>query len=255
MKPLYLDGRNLQVRLDGPALKVSKPETADVLFPLQRVSRVVSSSTVGWELPALLACAEKGITVNFLDEHGDLVARCIGRVDDQDGLDRLLEEFLYRPDWENFYQQWLAAVENMALRSVARRSGLRFTEAPDAGTLRKMFLEGAKSMGAGLAFERMGQILQSLLLAFVSQYFQDLGIDVGHYNQKRFHPVRDLAEVLFWDFQLARLSWLEDRLTRDRAGLPVEPAEVIPFFEARRERTERLARGLIFRLHRWLLDH
>lgn len=254
MRPLYLDGRDLQVRLDGPALKVSKPASADRLFPLQRLSRVISSPRVNWELPALLACAGQGITVNFLDDDGALVARCIGRADDHDGLDRLLESFLYRPDWAPLYRQWLAAIENMALRSLVRRSGLVLDGAPDAKSLRQLFRQGAESMGATKAYERMGRELHSLLVALVSQFLTELGIDVGHYNQQQFNPVRDLASVLLWDFQLARLRWLEDRLARNESATAPTRLQMVQFFESRRERTERLLVGLVARLHRWLLD-
>ena len=254
MRPLYLDASDIQVRLDGPALKVSKPATADRLFPLQRLSRVVSSPKVDWELPALLACASHGITVNFLDADGVLVARCIGRADDHDGLDRQLEFFLYRPDWETQYGQWLAAVENMALRSLVRRSGLPLDGTPNARALRRLFRQAAESMGSLDHYEKVGRELLSLLEALVTQFFADLGIDAGHYNLRQFSPARDIASVLLWDFQLSRMRWLEDRLMQNSSSVAPKRLEVVEFFEARRERTERLLVGLVARLHRWLLD-
>jgi hypothetical protein len=254
MKPLYLEGRDLHVGLDGPALKVSKPATADRLFPLQRLSRVVSSPHVDWELPALLACAGKGITVNFLDDDGELLARCIGKADDHDGLDRQLEFFLYRPDWEPLYKQWFKAVENMALRSVMRRSGLSLEGAPSPRVLRDLFREGAASMGASRAHARMGRELQALLESLVGQFLTDLGIDISRYHSKTFDLVGDIAGVLLWDFELARLNWLEGRLAANQPLTTANRLEVVQFFESRKERTERLLVGVIARLHRWLLD-
>lgn len=253
MKPLYLEGSTLSVRLDGPALRVSKPETADRWFPLPQVSRIVSSTTVAWELPALLACVGKGITVNFLDDGGQLIARCIGPADDHDGLDRLLEAFFYRPDSAPLYRQWLAAVENMALRSLIRRAGIRLHNAPDAELLRQLFRREAKVLGALQYYDHMGQELTSLLMVTITQFMGELGIDASHYNQKRFDLVGDLAGVLLWDFQLPLMAWLETRFIESRQSKP-SLEEVTRFFEARQGRTGRLLVGLFARLHRWLLD-
>lgn len=255
MRPLYLEGKAVRVRLDGPALKVSKPAEADRLFPLRRLSRVVSSHRVDWELPALLACASQGINVNFLGDDGTLMARCIGQADDHDGLDQLLESFLYRPDWEALYRQWLAAVENMALRSLLRRSGLTVEGAPDGKQLARWFGEGAESMGAGRIYRRVGRELQSLLVTVVGQFLCDLGVDITRYHRQRFDLVGDLACVLLWDFQLARLRWLEDRLAGGKALSLPSRLEIVQLFENRKERTDRLLVGLVARLHHWLREH
>ena len=66
-KPLYLHGHQpLAVALDGPALRVTQAESADRLFPLERLSRVVASGEVAWSTEALLACADHGVPVSFL---------------------------------------------------------------------------------------------------------------------------------------------------------------------------------------------
>jgi len=71
LKPLYLHGPpTLEVVLDGPALRVQTESTAPRLFPLRRLSRVIVSGDVMWELPALLACA---------GNHGKNIVRGNGR--------------------------------------------------------------------------------------------------------------------------------------------------------------------------------
>ncbi len=253
MRPLYVEGAHTEVKLDGPALRISQPGSADRWFPLGRLSRVVSSSHVDWETAALLACAGRGVTISFLDHDGALIARCIGRVDAHDRLQECLERLLVRADWRTLYAQWLAAMENMALISVVRRSGLALKGRPDPKTLRTLFREGAASMDALFAYERIGREVHSLLVATVSQSLTDSRIDISLCNGADFNLANDLAGVLFWDFQLARLRWLEWRL--EHMGTVEAPAreEIIRFFEARRERTGKLARGLIQRLHRWLI--
>lgn len=79
MKPLYLNGRSgMRVTLDEPALRVSLPERAVTLYPLQRISRVIASGTVEWSTAALLACAERGITITFLRSDGAIQGYLFG---------------------------------------------------------------------------------------------------------------------------------------------------------------------------------
>jgi hypothetical protein len=254
MRPLYINSAETQVKLDGPALRISMPCSADRWFPLQRLSRVVSSNRVEWETSALLACAAHGITISFLDAAGALIARCIGRVDAHDRLNQRLEQFLFRDDWQTLYAQWLAAVNNMAQRSVLRRSGLRVTESLGAGNLLRLFQTGAASMHALPAYEAIGCEVRSLLLAMITQWLTDSRIEVSSFNSAEFNLASDLADVLFWDFQLVRLRWLEQRLEQLETVATPSHSEIVQFFEARQERTEKLLRGLIHRLHRWLIE-
>jgi len=79
MRPLYIEGREgLQIGWESPALQVTVPDLAEQWFPLQRVSRIVVTGKVQWQTEALLACAEQGISVTFLDESGDVSARWLG---------------------------------------------------------------------------------------------------------------------------------------------------------------------------------
>lgn len=254
MKPLYVQENRAAVRLDGPALKVRVPECADRRYPLRRVSRVISARGVDWETGALLACAERGITVSFLDEEGATLARCIGRCEDRLSIHTRLIEALSRPDWQERYDGWLLAMERMAVRSVCRRAGFAEASAEEPRALRRMFREGAASMEAVSAFDRVGRVAHGGLEALTAQELTGAGIDLGALAGWGVDLVRDLARILFWDFQLARLAWLEDRLQAGEGGRLPEHAAIIGFFEARRPRTERLCLGLILRLNRWLLE-
>jgi len=251
MRPLYLERAGTAVRLDGLALRVKCAGIADRWFPLRRVSQVVSAQQVEWSTPALLACAQVGVTVSFTDDFGAVLARVVGRRGERHELRQKLEDFLDRSDWQPLYEQWLRAMERMAVRSVARRSGLSWNEPPTPKALRKLLREGPASMCASTAYDRIGSEVNGLLLALSTQTLRDNGITAEF--EQRFSPATDLTQVLFWDFQLARLAWLEDRL---RTGRPQAPSrdEIVAFFEARRGRTERLAQGLINRLHRWLIE-
>lgn len=75
-KPLYLmPHAGMRVELDGPALRVSVPEQAERLFPLVRLSRVYVQGGALWSTEALLACADRGISVLFADRYGEEIGR------------------------------------------------------------------------------------------------------------------------------------------------------------------------------------
>lgn len=104
MKPLYLNGRTgMRVSLDGPALQVAVPERAATLYPLQRISRVITSGPVTWSTEALLVCAERGITVTFLHRDGTTRAYLFGESPVREGLLSRLRDLLDRPDWQERY--------------------------------------------------------------------------------------------------------------------------------------------------------
>ncbi|MEA3274002.1 MAG: CRISPR-associated endonuclease Cas1, partial [Pseudomonadota bacterium] len=78
-RPLYIAPvAETRVDLDGPALRVRREKRAEQLFPLQRISRVYSAERVDWASEALLACAGLGISVLFVDDEGEVVARLLG---------------------------------------------------------------------------------------------------------------------------------------------------------------------------------
>lgn len=251
MRPLYLEHVGTVVQLDGPALRVKCSGSSDRWFPLQRVSQVVSAGRVEWATPALLACAEQGITVSFTDDSGAVIARIVGRPGERLELRQKLADFLDRADWQTLYRQWLRAMEQMAVRSVLRRSGVSWAEPPTPKALRQMFQCEVAAMGMLEACERIGAEVHGLLVGLGTQALRDSGV-TGEFEQQ-FSPAADLAAVVFWDFQLLRLAWLEDRLKTERIEAPSRQ-DVVAFFELRRTRTERLIQGLINRLHRWLIE-
>ena len=142
----------------------------------------------------------------------------------------------------------------MAVRSVVRRSGLTFSQCPDSRSLRRLFHQGAASLNAVFAYDKMGREFLSLLTVLATQQLSDCHVDVPRYNAPNFNLATDLANVLFWDFQLERLKWLEERLERMETMEAPSHEELVVFFESRRGRTEKLTGGLIHKLHRWLLE-
>jgi hypothetical protein len=94
-RPLYIaPGADTRVDLDGPALSVTREERAEQLFPLQRICRVYSGADAEWTSAALLACAQRGIAVLFVDEEGAIQARVLGRPGIDETVPERLMEFL-----------------------------------------------------------------------------------------------------------------------------------------------------------------
>lgn len=71
-KTIYFDSRVAQIRPDGAALRVSRPQKSDFLIPLRRVDRAVVTHDEADLLQACLAIVQNGGTVHFQDSNGNL---------------------------------------------------------------------------------------------------------------------------------------------------------------------------------------
>ena len=77
-RPLYLDAREATtILLEGPALRIRVSKQAERDVPLRRISRVVTNHRTQFTTDALLACADRGISVVFLSEDGEVRARIL----------------------------------------------------------------------------------------------------------------------------------------------------------------------------------
>lgn len=122
MKALYLDGRGeLEVRLDGPALRVRRPGRADGQFPLPRVSRVIAVGRVHWKPEALKACLLQEKPVAILDNQGRFVRVLFKSTVPQFGLARHLGGLLKVARFRERYQRWFLAAERREMQRVGER--------------------------------------------------------------------------------------------------------------------------------------
>jgi len=115
-KPLYLQGRSeLAVNLD---LRITQPERAAMLYPLARLARVLSKGEVRWSCEALLACAEVGVPVVFLNRDGDVRAYLFGASSGESVLYGRLRACLRRSDGLNRYASWRRAMVDHARQAL-----------------------------------------------------------------------------------------------------------------------------------------
>ena len=135
MKSCYINATDgMQIRLDGPALSIHAPGQAATLTPLRRISRIIISGAPECSAAVLLACAERGITVTFLQANGAIRAHLFGQSMAENDLFRHLRDLLDRPDWPERYQLWLESAASRARVSICRKLGMK----PDNLTLQQV---------------------------------------------------------------------------------------------------------------------
>ncbi|MGR9046894.1 MAG: CRISPR-associated endonuclease Cas1 [Gammaproteobacteria bacterium] len=246
MRPLYLKGiEGTQVDYEVPALTVSVPNKTRQLFPLIRVSRVVVTGPVDWSMPALLACADAGVAVVFLEGTGEVRGQWLGTRRHRRNLIQLFADVLQRADAGDRYQDWLAGMQRMAVRSAARRLAFADWKDADADRLKAWF-----DASQNRSWDCINRWLQGFLLSSVLQELGSLGLDARSecWRDQRFSLPEEFCSLLFWDFFPALVRW------RTRHPAPPDHRAVIVFYENRLPRVEQLLRGIVNKWHRWLLD-
>jgi hypothetical protein len=262
MKPLYLHGHQpLRVALDGPALRVSSEASADRLFPLQRLSRVVVSGDVAWSTEALLACADQDVPITFLHRTGGLRARLLGRPRSRPvaELRDALETVLEAADGAARVRDWLAAQAANRRRDLARRLfGAPVTA--DAGALREHLRAQARRYAPEEELRLLDARLAGLVHAQVAGILARAGVasDDPILSVQGLELARGLADVVGWDLQVPKLRFLWRRKrVAERAGndYPVVTVRAVThFFEGEAPAIEAAVAQLLLRFYRYLLD-
>lgn len=257
--PLYLAPQGeTWVGLDGPALRISRPDSAERLFPLQRIARVHSSPRVDWEQAALLACAEAGIPVLFVDDDGQVIARILGRPGQRDELRNRLVELLLRPEGTGMLRYWMDRNRLRAARWAAIKLGRRPGDA-SAADIRRWVNHTADQMAGPDAARQTRQWLRSLAYGWMEAHLADLGFgrstELGQAGQPPL--AADLTDILYWYLEPARLSWLlRRRLSAQQKQEPQEAPvyrDAVRLFESPEARAAVRGREITGCLHRWLI--
>lgn len=245
MRPLYIQGKpGCRVVLDEPALRVVMPEKADVLFPLSRISRVVCLGVVDWSMSALLACADAGVLVLFLQHNGEVRARWLGQQGVRQSLTQRLLDLLARGDGPARYENWRLSMEKLAVRHFARKSGL-----PDwrEVSIAQMRLQVEQCLTAAL--RREANTLSSLLYAEVMGWLPECGLvsDDEALLAGQLDLAADLSRLLMWDFYPGLLqAAMAPTAEQDLPSMALLLAQ-------RADRCYLLFRSSINKLHQFLL--
>jgi hypothetical protein len=214
LRPLYLDCGAEAVRLEGPALIVEGPDSADGRFPLRLLSRVVVRGPVPWSMEALFACLASGIPITFLSLDGVVIGLCLGRDRPEESLAMLLDRLLAAPDWAETYARWCKAAERRAILEMARRLALPVGTDLRPEVVRALaaaHMPGGDTPGARSAMRR----LDGYLCAHLSELFGRAGVPL-EYRGGRGSPL-DLRSsfrgALRWHLWAPLRRWLELRQT------------------------------------------
>lgn len=245
MRPLYIDGApNCRVVLDAPALRITVPDQADQLFPLSRISRVVCQGSVDWSMQALLACADAGIQLLFLEKSGAIRARWLGQSGERQRLTQRLIDLLSRADGPTLYTNWLLSMEKLAARSFARRMGLNGWRECSAVKLLQQLKQTLDHNGWHRA-----ELIQSILYSELLIWLPECGFERDNevLLSMELDLAADLSQLLRWDYYIVLLD-------PDATSLRGNSLQIIAeLFQQRRERCYRLFRSSINKLHQFLL--
>lgn len=259
-RPLYLAaGSDTRVRLDGRALSVQREERAEQIFPLARIGRIHSSARVQWTTEALLACADRGISVVFVSDDGDIQARLLGRPGTRDELLLRFCELHMLPQAPALYGHWLRVIRaRTAYWACARLGAPKGARDPRNG--RAWIEHQAQRYAGSRGAERTRQWLRSLAYQWMAAHLHQLGF--GHNTElgQSGEPslARDLAELLMWYLEPPRIGWLHRRF--DAARYRKQPLrlprhhETVRLFESRAARVAQRGQDITSCLHRWLVS-
>jgi hypothetical protein len=245
MRPLYIDGSpGCRVVLDEPALRVVVPDKADQLFPLSRISRVVCKGVVDWSMSALLACADAGINLLFLQKNGEVRARWLGIGNERQSLTQRLVDLLARADGMERYENWYLSMQKLAARNFARRMGLTEWREISINELRQRL-----SLSLSTEGKHKANLLQGLLHSELLVLLSDCGFcsDDEALLSGNLDLALDLSKLFVWDFY-------PSLLTANEADARVSSLAVMAaLYQQRADRFYLLFRSTINKLHQFLL--
>jgi len=178
--PLYLHATGtLPVKLEAPALCVKAESDADRLYPLRCVERIQVSGPVEWETSALLACIDRGISVQFVNRHGRTRGRLVGSGEVTHSLAENLQRLFDRPGWRLWYRQWCWARGLQTQRYVANRLGYHYRDARDLAGLPKWCEARLADRARSKSIRNALQWLHLDFYGFVTQSLQESGLWSG----------------------------------------------------------------------------
>jgi len=244
MRPLYIDGSpGCRVVLDEPALRVVVPDKADQLFPLSRISRVVCKGVVEWSMSALLACADAGINLLFLQKTGEVRARWMGFGIARQSLTQRLVDLLARADGMQRYENWYLSMQKLAARSFARRMGVTEWREVSINELKHQLALSLSDDGQYRANLQQGLLHSELLIWLPECGFSsdDETLLTGDLDL-----ASDLSKLLLWDFYPTLLA-------TDEPDNVMALAAMAELNQQRADRSYLLFRSTISKLQQFLL--
>lgn len=194
-------------------------------------------------MPALLACADTGIQLLFLDDKGEVRARWHGSNSDRQLLTQRMVDLLAYIDGRESYGNWYMAMEKLAVRSFARRIGLpNWRECSVSEMYQKLKSQLGKE---GIYRERL---LHSILYGELKAWLSIYGFvwDNEVLLSEKLDLASDFGKLLLWDFYPILLN-----MERETTKTSFETMVIL--FQQRSDRCHLLFRSSINKLHHFLI--
>lgn len=203
LQTLHLDGAAapVAVLLEGPALRLRRPEAADRFAPLAGLARVtVHGPRVHWRPEALLACLEAGIPVVFLAARGTLAGVLVPSRPPRQRADLagLLDLAASVPGFRGRLEDFCRAARCGAAQAAVRGLGLGADEARQAP--RRLVEAALAEAAAPEAAQAALRALKALAGAAVAAALARRGVG-PHFLARRtgaFPLPEMLGEALLW---------------------------------------------------------
>lgn len=247
---LYLHAETpLRIHLEGPSLRVLAEDQAERLYPLRYIERIQADSNVDWRTDALLACADRGISIQFLDRHGDTRARLLGQCPRPHGLHNHLLALMERPRWQERYRQWCQGRRLQTQRYVATQLGFRYQQARDLEGLAQWAEQRLLQGGADRRITQTLQWLHADYYGFITQQLNQRGITVN--GATLLDPIdlaRDLTEIL----QAVLLLVRHQGIKRQAENTPITRRLAAQWFSAKRDYLGYQLERMLILLEAWL---
>lgn len=243
MKPLFIDGADTAVTLDGPALVIERPLRAPSLVPIQRIDRVVSGTEVSWQTRALIELARSNVPVIFIDRKGRPIGRLVGRAGDIMPLPRMLQA-LFELHGTEGYRLWLESRRNLAAPRVLPEC----TDLPDTG---RLSIHKVRQILARQIPRHQTPELHAVLHGWVLRQLATFGIGAST-PWLLGNPVdlpTDLTDILEWQLLPDYFAWCKrnDLVPGRRWQLK----DLANFALTHHDQVHRATRELISALHAW----
>ncbi|MDW8469607.1 MAG: CRISPR-associated endonuclease Cas1 [Burkholderiales bacterium] len=196
-RPLYI-GRGVAARvdLDGPALRLRARRRAERRYPLYRISRVVAGPSVEWGADAVRACLAQAIPIVIVGDDGAPLGWIYPARSKTSRLHSAIEELLDRPDWREWYGNWLRA---MRMRTVVDWHERRQTEGtqPDPLELRELIRRHVYASQTSVEVE-IGGVCRGALCALAAQVLSRFGLKPVYFGHggEPLELLGDLAGLL-----------------------------------------------------------
>jgi hypothetical protein len=241
----------MSINLDGPALSVLQPHKARQLLPLSRISRIIASGPVELSTEALLACAERGITVTFLHRDGQIRAYLFGDSPGRDGLWQRLHDFLDRPDWKVRYSDWECSINSRLRRILCNWLQLSL----DAYSLSEIECQLREYQAKQIGIHQRGFLagrLHGMTAALVAELLAEVGLGAEQQRAlgNRIDLSGSLVRWLLLDLQIPFINWLQEQ----PCGAAIKDKTLVMFFESQMGRLHQLGCSIVNKLHRFLVE-